>query len=237
MSYARGKYAFGFCDKTGFRYPLSDLVPEFKNGVKTGFLVGRDVVDPDQPQNFLGRLKIFDPQSLQNPRPDTSESESRRLFGFNPVGNDSQFMTAKVGTVTVNTTGTSTTTLNVGSFTLTGQDASLGLFEILTVTGQSTGYGNKYYIDGSQTPTLTLNEGNTYRLDQSDGTNSGHPLRFSTTSDGSHGGGSEYTTGVTTVGTPGSSGAYTQIVVAVGAPTLYYYCTNHSGMGGQANTP
>ena len=260
MSYARGKYAFGFCDKTGFRYPLSDLVPEFKNGVKTGFLVGRDVVDPDQPQNFLGRLKIFDPQSLQNPRPDTSESESRRLFGFNPVGNDSQFMTAKVGTVTVNITDTSTTTLDVGSFTLTGQDvslsassttlvcdagsftltgqtASLGLFEILTVTVQSTGYGNKYYIDGSQTPTLTLNEGNTYRLDQSDSSNGGHPIRFSTTSDGTHGGGSEYTTGVTTNGVPGNAGAYTQIVVAVGAPTLYYYCTQHSGMGGQANTP
>ena len=28
-----------------------------------------------------------------------------------------------------------------------------------------------------------------------------------------------------------------QITVASGAPTLYYYCTNHSGMGGQANTP
>ena len=39
------------------------------------------------------------------------------------------------------------------------------------------------------------------------------------------------------VGTPGTAGAYTQITVASGAPTLYYYCTNHSGMGGQANTP
>ena len=48
---------------------------------------------------------------------------------------------------------------------------------------------------------------------------------------------SEYTTGVTTNGTPGSAGAYTQIVVASGAPTLYYYCSNHSGMGGTANTP
>ena len=74
------------------------------------------------------------------------------------------------------------------------------------------------------------------KFDQSDASNSGHPLRLSITSDGSHGGGSAYTTGVTTSGTPGSSGAYTQIVVAAGAPTLYYYCTNHSGMGGQANT-
>lgn len=104
MSYARGKYAFGYCDKTGFRYPLSDLVPEFNNGVRTGFLVGRDVVDPDQPQNFLGRLKIFDPQSLRNPRPDTSLEESRGLFGFNPVWNDLQFMQAEVGTVAINIT-------------------------------------------------------------------------------------------------------------------------------------
>ena len=42
--------------------------------------------------------------------------------------------------------------------------------------------------------------------------------------------------GVPLVVTPGSSGAYTQIEVASGAPTLYYYCTNHSGMGGQLNT-
>jgi len=104
MSYARGKYAFGYCDKTGFRYPLSDLVPEFNNGVKTGFLVGRDVVDPDQPQNFLGRIKINDPQSLRNPRPDTSLEESRGFFGFNPVWNDLQFMQSEVGTVTINIT-------------------------------------------------------------------------------------------------------------------------------------
>ena len=104
MSYARGKYAFGYCDKTGFRYPLADLVPEFSNGVKTGFLVGRDVVDPDQPQNFLGRIKINDPQSLRNPRPDTSLEESRGLFGFNPVWNDLQFMQSGVGTVTINIT-------------------------------------------------------------------------------------------------------------------------------------
>ena len=125
-------------------------------------------------------------------------------------------LTGQSATLTASDT---TLVCDAGSFTLTGQTASLGLFEILTVTVQNTGYGNKYYIDGSQTPTLTLNEGDTYRLDQSDGTNGGHPLRFSTTSDGTHGGGSQYTTGVTTVGTPGSSGAYTQIVVAVGAPT------------------
>ena len=106
-----------------------------------------------------------------------------------------------------------------------------------TVTVVATPSGNKYYIDGSQQATLELTEGNTYRFDQSDSSNDGHPLRFSETSDGTHGGGSQYTTGVTTNGTPGNAGAYTQITVASSAPTLYYYCTNHSGMGGQANTP
>ena len=105
------------------------------------------------------------------------------------------------------------------------------------ITVANPGSGNKYYIDGALQATVSLSEGRTYKFDQSDGTNGGHPLRFSTTSDGTHGGGSEYTTGVTVVGVPGNSGAYTQIVVAIGAPTLYYYCTAHSGMGGTANTP
>ena len=98
--------------------------------------------------------------------------------------------------------------------------------------------GNKYRFDdfGTSAVTLDLQEGGTYTFDQSDSSNSGHPLRFSTTSNGTHGGGSEYTTGVTTTGTPGTAGAKTVITVAASAPTLYYYCTQHSGMGGQANT-
>ena len=53
---------------------------------------------------------------------------------------------------------------------------------------------------------------------------------------GTHGGGTEYTTGVTVTGTPGQAGAKTTIVIAASAPTLFYYCTAALGMGGQANT-
>lgn len=104
MAYAKGSRAFGFCDLTGFRYPLRDLVWEIQNGKRTGFRVGRDVVDKDQPQNFLGRVKINDPQSLYQPRPDTSQAEANALWGWMPVGNPLQYMVGSVGTVTVTTT-------------------------------------------------------------------------------------------------------------------------------------
>ena len=109
--YANGKHAFGFCDRTGFRYKLSDLKPEFRAGVKTGLLVGKDVWDKDQPQNFLGKIGDYtDPQSLRNPRPDISLTESRGLFAWNPVGNGNAdtdggtTVRAHVGTVTISTT-------------------------------------------------------------------------------------------------------------------------------------
>ena len=109
----------------------------------------------------------------------------------------------------------------------------------VTVQSVSLGYGNsanRYFIDGVQQPTLSLTEGSTYKFDQSASSNATHPLRFSTTSNGTHGGGTQYTTGVTASGTAGTAGAYTQITVPIGAPTLYYDCTNHSGMGGTLNT-
>jgi len=105
-----------------------------------------------------------------------------------------------------------------------------------TVTVVSTDSGNRYFIDGVQQLTLNLAEGYTYKFDQSDNSNNNHPYRFSTTSNGTHAGGSEYTTGVTTNGVPGQAGAFTQIAVAASAPQLYYYCTNHANMGGTANT-
>ena len=99
------------------------------------------------------------------------------------------------------------------------------------VTVSNPGSGNKYYLDGELSANIQLIPGVTYRFDQSDSSNSGHPLVLSTTSESA--GVTSYTTGVTSNGTPGSSGAYTQIVVnGATADKLYYYCSNHSGMGG-----
>ena len=95
-----------------------------------------------------------------------------------------------------------------------------------------SGSSNAYSIDGIESPHLHLVPGNTYRFDQSDSSNSGHPLRFyydaaKTTA---------YTTGVTTSGTPGSSGAYTQIIPTDNTPmVLHYQCSAHGYMGGRAD--
>jgi len=91
--------------------------------------------------------------------------------------------------------------------------------------------GNKYTLDGIRQDNIALTIGKTYIFDQSDSSNSGHPLRFSTTPNGTHGGGTEYTTGVTTTSNQ------TQIVVSGTTPSpLYYYCSSHSGMGGNIIT-
>ena len=103
--------------------------------------------------------------------------------------------------------------------------------------------GGKYFIDSVQQPTINIAEGGLYKFDLSDSSNEDYNFRFSSTSDGTHSGGSIYTTGVDTVGTPGDSGAYVQIQVADGgdypaAPDpLYYFDTTTSNMGGQVNTP
>jgi hypothetical protein len=99
-----------------------------------------------------------------------------------------------------------------------------------TTTYLVTASGGKYFIDGVQNPSLSFVKGNTYIFDLSDASLGAHPLRFATTADAI--GGTQYTTGVTVNGTQGTAGANVTIIVAESAPaTLYYYCTNHTGMG------
>tara|TARA_R110002051_G_scaffold200680_1_gene267477 strand:+ start:880 stop:1215 length:336 start_codon:yes stop_codon:yes gene_type:complete len=108
--FANGKYAFGFCDRTGFRYKLKNMVPQVKAGRLTGLMVGKDMLDKDQPQNFLGRLGNYtDPEALRDPRPDIAEDTSRKLYAFSPVGSGNAntsgnlLVHGKVGSVKVST--------------------------------------------------------------------------------------------------------------------------------------
>ena len=108
--FANGKYAFGFCDRTGFRYKIKDLVPQIKAGRMTGLMVGKDMLDKDQPQNFLGRLGDYaDPQAIRNARPDLSQDDSRKMSAFDPVGGGGTngggnlISHGRVGRVTVST--------------------------------------------------------------------------------------------------------------------------------------
>ena len=138
-------------------------------------------------------------------------------------------MQTKIGTTTVSTSA-------VTSYTV-------------TVAGK-TGGGNAFYIDGVERPVITINEGSSAIFNLSDNTVDGHPFYLSTTSDGIHAGGSIYSTGVTYKinGSSVSQSAYDsgyssattralEITVAIGAPTLYYYCRIHSGMGNEILTP
>ena len=118
----------------------------------------------------------------------------------------------------LNTYGTQTYTVKVASKTSAHPQ-------------QGTGSSSGYFIDGLESPFILLIPGNTYKFDQADSSNSGHPLRFYLEEDKT----TAYTTGVTTNGTAGSSGAYTQIAVTTSTPQiLYYQCSSHGYMGSGA---
>ena len=112
--------------------------------------------------------------------------------------------------------------------------------------------GNKYRFRNSANTatfaqsavTLDLQEGGTYTFDVSDSSVSSHPFVIGTSANSN-----EYSTGVTykldgvtktysqyTSGFAAATSRQLIITVAASAPTLYYWCSVHSGMGGQINT-
>ena len=117
-----------------------------------------------------------------------------------------------------------------GQLTLQGVTTPADQTIIVTVAGSPPG---QYYLDGVLFANYQFTEGATYTFDLSDSSNSNHPLRFSETINGTFGGGSEYSTGVSYSGTAGQAGASTTITVTESTPQLYYYCAVHSGMGGE----
>jgi hypothetical protein len=89
--YASGKKAWGYSDRSGFRYRLRDMIKEW-NGLK----VGRDEYEAKHPQlepNYPGP----DPTALFEPRPDArTEVTVENLLGLNPF-----LSTASSATITV----------------------------------------------------------------------------------------------------------------------------------------
>jgi hypothetical protein len=97
-----GKRALGICDRSGFEYPLKDLVEEYEDGVPNGLRVHRDMLDPDHPQLKLGDVHASDRQSLDNARPDDAElAASRAIYSWNPVGVGNLLAIGQVGQVKV----------------------------------------------------------------------------------------------------------------------------------------
>ena len=102
-------------------------------------------------------------------------------------------------------------------------------------------FNDAYLIDGKSAPYIDMIPGKTYRFDQSDSTNNGHPIKFYTTADKSE----EYTTGVKRFSSdsdiyanynpPGTgTEAYVEIVVSDSTPALLFYqCQSHGLMGNQ----
>lgn len=78
--YATGKYAIGLCDICGFQYKLTDLRMPSVRGRPTGLLSCPTCFDPDHPQNFLGLVKVNDPQAVKDARPDPALAASRAII-------------------------------------------------------------------------------------------------------------------------------------------------------------
>ena len=129
------------------------------------------------------------------------------------------------------------TDISVNNINLHGNIISDNSVKTITVTVASktanhpengNGSSSGYWLDGVESPELELVRGMTYKFDQADSTNSGHPFRFYTDKNKN----TSYSTGVTTNGTAGSSGAYSQIKVAYNAPNeIFYQCSAHNLMG------
>jgi hypothetical protein len=107
-------------------------------------------------------------------------------------------------------TSNATATLN---FTVSGNVTITPSYILSTTSAGAT--------DHQIVEPITINNERSYRFDQSDSSNTAHPLKFS--GDNAEGAnsdtGTEYTTGVSKVGTAGQAGSYSEITVDDNIPT------------------
>ena len=110
MAYAKGKYAYGICDISGFRYKLNTMRRTWD-----GLLVGPDMFDPKHPQLDPPPITA-DAEALHQPRPEvtlpqaqlglvktTNASAGGMTFQSDPIGSKLEGVKSSVslGTVTV----------------------------------------------------------------------------------------------------------------------------------------
>ena len=131
---------------------------------------------------------------------------------------------------------------------LAGGTAPTITYKVVVVSDSGNKYRFRDTADtttfGSSAVTLDLQEGGTYTFDVSDSTLNSHPFVIGTAANSS-----EYSTGVTykldgvtktysqyTSGFSAATSRQLIITVAASAPALYYWCSQHSGMGGAINT-
>ena len=88
-----------------------------------------------------------------------------------------------------------------------------------------------FTINRRDNQNIKLRRGNTYYFDQSLKNNTGYPLRFSSSEDGSHEESEEYRDGVVVHGMPGKRGSYVRITVSENAPDkIYLNCPSRQDM-------
>jgi len=153
------------------------------------------------------------------------------INSLNTVNGSISNVNTVAGSVTnVNTTAGSISNVNAVAGSISNVNSLTSVLTgntTFTVTVANVGGQNFFAIDGVNNPVLALVRGNTYVFNQSDGTNSNHPIAFKDAS------GNAYTTGVTSSGTAGSSGATVTFAVASDAPSsLRYYCSVHGNAMG-----
>ena len=172
---------------------------------------------------------------------DTNDVESTQSNGLTAFGTDGFTVGDHGG---VNGNGNSIVAWNWRA----GGAAPTQTYKVVVVSDSGNKYRFRNSADtatfGASAVTLDLQEGGTYTFDVSDSTMNSHPFVIGTAANSS-----EYSTGVTykldgvtktysqyTSGFSAATSRQLIITVAASAPALYYWCSQHSGMGGAINT-
>ena len=214
-------------------------------------LIGNEALDSDLTVQLVDSAYIqlrdrFQDSSLVTSTVDAAYVQARQIQYNTSNFADSAFVTAQVATV--DSAYVQLRALD-GDKSLNGlkalqfiHDSDAATYTVTVASKdashryQGTGSGLGYKIDGTFSPTIVMNPGNTYRFDMSDGTTSTHPLYFyydaaKTT---------QYTTNVLnnySSKSAGSAGSYIEITVTDDTPSvLHYQCGSHGYMGGMINT-